>query len=96
MKWRLLFSQNKYKRNLIVFLGLATGGSPVGMYKELVARHQAGHLSFKEVQTLTWMSMLALSNQVQQATLHLCMRIYLICGYTAEKCPFAKWTGKLI
>ncbi len=32
-------------------LGLATGGSPVGMYKELVARHQAGHLSFKEVQT---------------------------------------------
>ncbi|EFI67572.1 glucosamine-6-phosphate deaminase [Lysinibacillus capsici] len=32
-------------------LGLATGGSPVGMYKELVARHQAGQLSFKEIQT---------------------------------------------
>ncbi|WP_141904875.1 glucosamine-6-phosphate deaminase [Lysinibacillus sp. Y5S-8] len=32
-------------------LGLATGGSPVGMYKKLVARHQAGHLSFKDVQT---------------------------------------------
>lgn len=32
-------------------LGLATGGSPVGMYKKLVARHQAGHLSFKKVQT---------------------------------------------
>ncbi|WP_155593985.1 glucosamine-6-phosphate deaminase [Lysinibacillus cavernae] len=32
-------------------LGLATGGSPVGMYKELVARHQAGRLSFKDVQT---------------------------------------------
>ncbi|WP_342441591.1 glucosamine-6-phosphate deaminase [Lysinibacillus sp. FSL K6-0075] len=32
-------------------LGLATGGSPVGMYKELVTRHQAGRLSFKEVQT---------------------------------------------
>ncbi|MEE3808399.1 glucosamine-6-phosphate deaminase [Lysinibacillus fusiformis] len=32
-------------------LGLATGGSPVGMYKKLVARHQAGHLSCKDVQT---------------------------------------------
>lgn len=32
-------------------LGLATGGSPVGMYKKLVARHQAGHLSFQKVQT---------------------------------------------
>lgn len=32
-------------------LGLATGGSPVGMYKELVARYQAGQLSFKEIQT---------------------------------------------
>lgn len=32
-------------------LGLATGGSPVGMYKELVKRHQAGRLSFKNIQT---------------------------------------------
>lgn len=32
-------------------LGLATGGSPVGMYKELVSQHQAGQLSFKDVQT---------------------------------------------
>lgn len=32
-------------------LGLATGGSPVGMYKELVKRHQADRLSFKNIQT---------------------------------------------
>ena len=32
-------------------LGLATGGSPVGMYKELVKRQQAGDISFKEVTT---------------------------------------------
>ncbi len=32
-------------------LGLATGGSPVGMYKELVKCKQAGHISFKDVIT---------------------------------------------
>ncbi|MFJ7668126.1 glucosamine-6-phosphate deaminase [Lysinibacillus sp. NPDC097195] len=32
-------------------LGLATGGSPVGMYKELVKHYQAGDISFKDVRT---------------------------------------------
>ncbi|EON74140.1 glucosamine-6-phosphate deaminase [Lysinibacillus sphaericus] len=32
-------------------LGLATGGSPVGMYKELVKRQQAGDFSFKDIKT---------------------------------------------
>ncbi|QGG54003.1 glucosamine-6-phosphate deaminase [Lysinibacillus pakistanensis] len=32
-------------------LGLATGGSPVGMYEELVKRQQAGQVSFKDVIT---------------------------------------------
>lgn len=32
-------------------LGLATGGSPVGMYKELVKRQQAGDISFSDVIT---------------------------------------------
>lgn len=32
-------------------LGLATGGSPVGMYEELVKRQQAGEISFKDVKT---------------------------------------------
>ncbi|QDQ03325.1 glucosamine-6-phosphate deaminase [Lysinibacillus fusiformis] len=32
-------------------LGLATGGSPVGMYKELVKGQQAGDISFKDVKT---------------------------------------------
>ncbi|MET4563453.1 glucosamine-6-phosphate deaminase [Lysinibacillus parviboronicapiens] len=32
-------------------LGLATGGSPVGMYKELVKRQQAGDITFKNVKT---------------------------------------------
>ena len=33
-------------------LGLATGSSPVGMYKELIARYQAGDLDFSQVRTV--------------------------------------------
>ena len=33
-------------------LGLATGSSPVGMYKELIARHQAGDLDFSAVKSV--------------------------------------------
>ncbi len=32
-------------------LGLATGGSPLGTYRELVARHRAGQVRFAEVTT---------------------------------------------
>ena len=45
----IFFKQIQEKPNSV--LGLATGGSPVGMYKDLVARHQAGQISFKDVQT---------------------------------------------
>ena len=33
-------------------LGLATGSSPVGMYKELIARYQAGDLDFSAVKSV--------------------------------------------
>lgn len=33
-------------------LGLATGSSPIGMYKELIRRCEAGELSFKNVKTV--------------------------------------------
>lgn len=32
-------------------LGLATGGTPVGMYQELVRRYQTGEISFRNVRT---------------------------------------------
>ena len=35
----------------VSILGLATGGSPVGMYEELVKRQQTGQVSFKDVIT---------------------------------------------
>lgn len=37
------------KRNAV--LGLATGSTPLGMYKELVARYQSGQLDFSRVTT---------------------------------------------
>ena len=33
-------------------LGLATGSSPIGMYKELIARYNAGEISFKNVKSV--------------------------------------------
>lgn len=46
---KIFIEQIQKKPNSV--LGLATGGSPVGMYKELVERHRAGQVSFKDVQT---------------------------------------------
>jgi len=39
----------KEKPNCV--LGLATGSTPVGMYKELIAKNEAGEISFKDVTT---------------------------------------------
>ena len=33
-------------------LGLATGSSPVGTYKELIAKYEAGDLDFSKVRTV--------------------------------------------
>ena len=33
-------------------LGLATGSSPIGMYKELIARYKSGKISFKNVKSV--------------------------------------------
>ncbi|SET31651.1 glucosamine-6-phosphate deaminase [Pseudobutyrivibrio sp. C4] len=46
----LVAAQIKEKNDSI--LGLATGSSPVGMYKELVEMYNAGELSFKNVRTV--------------------------------------------
>lgn len=40
----------KAKKNAV--LGLATGSSPIGMYKELIARCKAGEISFADVKTV--------------------------------------------
>ena len=45
----IFINQLKNKPNSI--LGLATGGSPVGTYKELIAAYNRGEISFKDVKT---------------------------------------------
>lgn len=40
----------KAKKNAV--LGLATGSSPIGMYKELIARCEAGEISFADVKSV--------------------------------------------
>ena len=42
---------NSYSQNKPFVLGLPTGSSPVGIYKELVKTHKEGKLSFKNVRT---------------------------------------------
>lgn len=46
----LVAAQIKEKNDSI--LGLATGSSPVGMYKELVDMYNAGEISFKKIRTV--------------------------------------------
>ena len=39
------------KHNPKMVLGLATGGTPEGLYKELVEAYQAGEISFEQAQS---------------------------------------------
>jgi len=54
--WAAKYIRNKIKRfkpdaSKYFVLGLPTGGTPLGMYKELIRMHQAGEISFKYVKT---------------------------------------------
>ena len=40
------------KENPTAVLGLATGSSPIGMYKELIAKYERGEISFKNVKSV--------------------------------------------
>ncbi len=40
------------KQNPNAVLGLATGSSPIGLYKELIAKCSAGEISFKNIKTV--------------------------------------------
>jgi glucosamine-6-phosphate deaminase len=41
------------KANPKTVLGLATGFTPIGVYRELIKMHKAGEISFKEVKAFT-------------------------------------------
>ena len=46
----IIAAQIQLKPNCV--LGLATGSSPVGTYKELIAKYQSGDLDFSQVHTV--------------------------------------------
>ena len=41
----------RQQQNQPTVLGLATGGTPLGLYSELIARHQQGRVTFRNVDT---------------------------------------------
>ena len=55
----------KNKPNAV--LGLATGSSPLGMYKELIRRCQSGEISFKRVKTVNLDEYAGLSPEHEQS-----------------------------
>lgn len=55
----------KSKKNAV--LGLATGSSPIGMYKELIARCEAGEISFKDVKSVNLDEYVGLSAEHDQS-----------------------------
>ncbi|MBM4761398.1 glucosamine-6-phosphate deaminase [Bacillus sp. B15-48] len=54
---------DKIRRNPEINLGLATGGSPVGLYKQLVYDHQTNHTSYKKVKTFNLDEYIGLSGE---------------------------------
>ena len=53
-------------------LGLATGGTPVGTYAQLVDWYNKGDLDFSEVTTVIWTSTAACPRSTRKATGALC------------------------
>ncbi len=47
------FDVESYDTQPLFTLGLSTGRSPLGLYRELVKRHQAGRISFRNVKILS-------------------------------------------
>lgn len=58
---------NVVKNNPSAILGLATGGSPIGMYKELIRMNKAGEIDFSKVTTVNLDEYVGLSGEHSQS-----------------------------
>ncbi|UGB31652.1 glucosamine-6-phosphate deaminase [Metabacillus sp. B2-18] len=54
---------NRVKNNLNLNLGLATGGTPKGVYNKLIEDHQQNHTSYKQVKTFNLDEYIGLSKE---------------------------------
>lgn len=59
-------------------LGLATGSTPVGLYKQLVEWYKKGDLDFQQLRLLILMSIRDSVRTMIRVIIILCIRIYLI------------------
>ena len=69
-KWAADYIANKirnHKEDRPFVLGLPTGSSPIGVYKELVRMNQAGELSFKNVVTFNMDEYIGLPHEHDQS-----------------------------
>ncbi len=55
------------KNNPKAVLGLATGSSPIGLYKELIKKYEASEISFKDVKTINLDEYIGLSGDHDQS-----------------------------
>ena len=55
------------KANPEIILGLATGSSPIGIYKNLISEYQAGNISFKNVRTYNLDEYVGISRENDQS-----------------------------
>ena len=58
---------NNHKEDRPFVLGLPTGSSPIGVYKNLIAKNKAGELSFKNVVTFNMDEYLGLPHEHDQS-----------------------------
>ena len=58
---------NVVKNNPKAILGLATGGSPIGMYKELIRMNKAGEIDFSKITTVNLDEYVGLSGDHPQS-----------------------------
>ena len=55
------------KENPEVILGLATGSSPIGIYKNLINEYENGNISFKDVKTYNLDEYVGISRENDQS-----------------------------
>ena len=72
-------------------LGLATGGTPVGLYKQLVDWYKKGDLSFAETRSVNLDEYLGLSPTTSRATATSCRSISLTTSTSSRRTPTC-WT----
>lgn len=75
-------------------LGLATGGTPLGTYRELVARHKRGEISFAQVKTFNldeYVGLPADHGQTYHSFMH--QNLFSLCDFQLENCHLPNGTA---